>query len=432
MTDLRIAAEQLEKSLRENGADKYYLVVSDTEMREFNAENGEFTLLRTVESGSASAKVFKDGRAGAAAGSDISEEGLARLAADCAAAAASADPDPAWDLAPAEAPETFNQGVWEPEMDQFFSRVTELLKDIKEQYPQVLVMLAIASHRRVHSLYRNTNGTEFEGFSGVYNFMIEFSATEGERSTSINFDELTLTDLSKPFIEQGFVRKRLENSILSLSAKPLSGKFEGTVVFTPDCLEDFIGMLITNFASDSVLIDGTSLWKDSVGSKVAADCVSIAFRTEDPRNVITNRYTAEGFRCEDLSFIENGVLKTHLLSLYAANKTGRSPVKTSSTGMVVAPGEKSLDEIISGIDKGLIIGYFSGGEPGTNGEFSGVAKNSFLIENGKIAGAVTETMINGKLGDVFANAFAASKEVRCSGTSVLPYLAATGVVISGK
>ena len=75
---------------------------------------------------------------------------------------------------------------------------------------------------------------------------------------------------------------------------------------------------------------------------------------------------------------------------------------------------------------------FSGGEPGANGEFSGVAKNSFYVENGKIAGAVTETMINGNLEQVFKNVTAVSKEQVCDGGSVLPWLACSGIVISGK
>ena len=41
-------------------------------------------------------------------------------------------------------------------------------------------------------------------------------------------------------------------------------------------------------------------------------------------------------------------------------------------------------------------------------------------------------MINGNLGDVFANAFAVSREVSCDGSTVLPYMAASGVIISGK
>jgi PmbA protein len=54
------------------------------------------------------------------------------------------------------------------------------------------------------------------------------------------------------------------------------------------------------------------------------------------------------------------------------------------------------------------------------------------VENGRIVGAVTETMINGNLEGVFKNVVAVSREQVCDGSSVLPYLACSGIVISGK
>ena len=131
-------------------------------------------------------------------------------------------------------------------------------------------------------------------------------------------------------------------------------------------------------------------------------------------------FTGDGYRAEDVTVIENGVLNCFLLNLYAAKKTGRPVTKNTGFNVVMEPGDKTLEEMIASVDRGLIVGAFSGGEPGANGEFSGVAKNSFYVENGKIVGAVTETMVT------------VSKEQVCDGGSVLPYMASAGIVISGK
>ena len=48
--------------------------------------------------------------------------------------------------------------------------------------------------------------------------------------------------------------------------------------------------------------------------------------------------------------------------------------------VVMETGDKPLDEIIAGIDKGIYVMRFSGGQPAPSGEFSGVAKNSFPDE----------------------------------------------------
>ena len=95
-------------------------------------------------------------------------------------------------------------------------------------------------------------------------------------------------------------------------------------------------------------------------------------------------------------------------------------------------GEKTLEELISGVEDGLFVYRFSGGQPANNGDFSGVAKNSFRIRNGKITDAVSETMIAGNLADMLKNFVGASSERVKNGCSVLPFAAFSGITISGK
>ena len=75
---------------------------------------------------------------------------------------------------------------------------------------------------------------------------------------------------------------------------------------------------------------------------------------------------------------------------------------------------------------------FSGGQPASSGEFSGVAKNSFYIENGKIAYALTETMISGNAAEMLMNIKEISKDTLVDGEVSVPYVAFEGVTISGK
>jgi PmbA protein len=121
-----------------------------------------------------------------------------------------------------------------------------------------------------------------------------------------------------------------------------------------------------------------------------------------------------------------------LLSKYVANKTGNERAKNTSFSMIIEGGETPLDEMIKGIDKGVIIGRFSGGSPSANGEFSGVAKNGFMIENGKIVSALSETMISGNLATMLNNLVGISKETLVDGSVVAPYMAFDGITISGK
>ena len=75
---------------------------------------------------------------------------------------------------------------------------------------------------------------------------------------------------------------------------------------------------------------------------------------------------------------------------------------------------------------------FSGGAPAASGEFSGVAKNSFLIEKGKVTSALTETMISGCVPDMLRNIRGVSSDLLQDGSVSLPYIVFDGVTISGK
>ena len=200
----------------------------------------------------------------------------------------------------------------------------------------------------------------------------------------------------------------------------------------PDCLANFLNNLMMNYVGDGVILEKTSRWMDKIGQQVADKRISISLNPMDERVVEYERYTADGFASEPYDLIRNGELKSFMNSLYVANKTGGSPAKNASHNIIMEAGDTSFQNLIKGVKKGLLLGGFSGGTPGTSGDFSGVAKNSFLIEDGEIKGAVNEVMVNGNLGDMLNHVVGISKELVMDGESVLPYLAVDGIVISGK
>ena len=430
--ELRTTADLLGGILQEQKIEKYTFTVSESEKQELNLENGGLKLMRTVFSKSGSLKVFTGTKMGSVSGNDVTEEGLRKLVDEAKTASESASEDPCHDIAPDQGKEVFRQGFEKADLDKYVERTKEFLDTVAKEYPEVKIMGGGGSCDWWHWLSRNTNGTEFEDTCGTYEFFIEICASDGERTTGLDYAGVSMKSLDTPFIEMGDLRRHLEDIRASIRPETMEGKFEGTVIMTPGCAQEFLWMLMDNYMSDGVVIDGTSLWLDKVGEQVASEKLTLSLKCYDERIVIGERATANGFRSEDVTLIDKGVLKAHRLSLYGANKTGRPVVKNTGGGMVVEPGDQTLDELIASVDKGLVLGGFSGGQPGTNGEFSGVAKNSFLIENGKVKCAVTETMVNGNLGEAFRNIRGISKELLCDGGSVMPYIAVDGIVVSGK
>ncbi len=86
--------------------------------------------------------------------------------------------------------------------------------------------------------------------------------------------------------------------------------------------------------------------------------------------------------------------------------------------------------MISGIDKGILLSRFSGGSPSDNGDFSGVAKNSYYIENGEIKYPISETMISGNIFQMLNDIKDISKETINDGSSIYPWIQFSGLTIS--
>lgn len=429
---LRSAAEYALKALKDAGAEKAKATVFGGSTTEFNIDGGEFSLMRTIFNEGLGVDVITGGRKGAASTNALDRESIDGVVSDAMTAAESGEPDPAWDIAPYAEPRDFPGGVLDFDKGALFDAVEKLKDDIAKGWPTILIEQLVASYHRDFSIKLNSNGVCYTGESGRYEVYLMFSAHEGDKASSFFGSGVVFTDPTKPLIDMGSIRSDLDAVAKQVDPTAFKGKFDGTLVLTPEMFGEFISLAMGNFTSDGVIIEGTSPWKDKLGKQVADPRLNVRVAPLDPAIVCGERVTSDLFVSEDYDFIKDGVLQCFPLSLYASNKTGFDRAKNSSGALIVPAGDVSLDELIAGVEKGLLLGRFSGGQPGTNGDFSGVAKNSFLIENGKVADAVSEIMINGNLADLLMNLRGISKERVADGACLLPYAAFDGVTISGK
>lgn len=415
------------------GADYAHCVVRESEKREFNVDGGRFSLMRTLFDRDVAVTVLKDQRKGSVHVNRFDEEAVRSAVADCMAVCESAEGDPAWQFCDEPTDVSYTQGAPECDTEMLFSRTRELLKDIEVRHPKILVEQMITSHDSYRSIYMNSNGVVYRPTAGSYSFSLMYSAHEGEKSSSFFGSDVTLAKLDKPVIECALIDRELSEIERQLDPEPLNGKFTGTALLAPAALSEIVlGTIFGNFVSDSSLIEGTSIWKDKLGEKVADERLTVSLKARGEDIVIGQHVTGEGYPAEDFDLIRDGKLVSFDLSQYGANKTGGKRAGCSGGNVFIPAGNQSLDEIIAGIDHGVLVMRFSGGEPAPSGEFSGVAKNSFLIENGKLGAALTETMISDCVPEMLNNIRAISSDLLKDGANSIPYIAFDGVTISGK
>ncbi len=431
---LRSVAAKCRKLLADANVTRYTCSVSRSTNNEFNVDSGKFSLFRTQFTDGMSLSVYIGDKKGSASlSSSLAEDANIESAVrDAVASAHAAEDDPAWVVAPKEEDKIFLSGNLDFDRDAFFGRLAEFLDTVKTDYPLIMLEQVISNHSRGINLYFNSSGTEYISLSGAYCSEYFYSAHDGDNSSSFMVSGYMFKDLDKPFVKIGNLEKSLKDAQNQIYTKPFAGKKIGKLIATPSLVDELVSSALENFADDYCILNGTSIWIDKLGKKVADDRLTISFKTNGEDFVGGQAYSSEGYLTEDYNIIDKGVLTNFDISAYTANKTGYKRAPNGGSNMIIENGSKSIEDMIKETEFGIYVARFSGGAPSINGDFSGVAKNSFLIENGKLTSALSETMISGNLADLLNNIVDISKEQEADGANLIPYISFDGVTISGE
>lgn len=418
-------------ALLKAGAEKAQCAVSLQEKHEMNVDAGEFSLLRTTFDTSVMLVAIKDGKKGTGVANKSDRESLEKAAGDVISMADASQPDEANDIAEKQPPEVFSRGPTEPDLDKMHFRLREFLETVKTRYPRTVIRQAYVDFSRSTRYFVNSNGVDFETSKGVYNLITIFSSRDGDKVSSFNYTGFAARDLDRPLIDCGSLDTLIRQSGEQVTTQSIKGKFVGDVIFTPDCLVDMLGFLV-NSVGDGAMISGTSIYKDSLEKRVTSPLLTLHCKPTSEE--ISDGYfvTPDGYKAEDLTLVDRGVLKTYLLSLYGSRKTGKDRSQNAGGGWIIDSGETPYEEMVKSIKRGILLARFSGGYPSANGDFSGIAKNSYLIEDGEIKYPISESMVSGNFADMLMNVKAVSKERVDSGRSIFPWVAVSGATISGK
>ena len=425
------AAAYALEALKKAGADKAASKASRGKKDEFNVEANKFSLMRTLFNDELILKAIKNNRKGVTRINKLDKDSIDQAVTDCITLASSALPDEAEDIAEKIENKNFDQSIGGGgDMDKLFSRTKDFVEQLQDEYPKVILENMTSDFAGRQTVYLNSNGVEFNTNTEYYQIATMFTAKDGEKSSSFNTFSAVLASLAVPFMDIDMHRTLIKESEQSLEPRIVEKKFTGKIIVTPACNDMIWETIIGCFLSEQSLVEGTSRWKDSLGKKVADAKLTFRASALNPLIVAAERFTPDGYESKDFDFIRGGVLESFALSLYGSRKTGKPRALNSAVGNIeVACGETPLAEMIKGVDRGILLNRFSGASPGPSGDVSGVAKNSFLIENGTVTGALKETMVSFNIIDILGK-IDISKERCANGMSVLPWCCFDGITIS--
>jgi PmbA protein len=417
-------------ALQRAGASQAQVRLSASRKHELNAEWGEVSLLRsTFDRQLTLVAVTDDRRRATLTLNDTSEAGVTEAVQQVVELARSSRPDDSNALVEGGPAATFESGTSEPDLDAMCGRLEEFLAWAEASWPTSSLRGVHLDFTHEHTTLRSTTGIDLAAQVGAYQAVAVFSARDGADVSSFNYTAWQGRALDQPLAEVGSFARLLEQSTEQLHPRPVGRKFVGEVIVTPDCLPSFIRPL-EGLLSDGSLIAGTSVFKEALGETIADSRLTLRSRPAAAERARPSFLTADGRPNDEAMVIDRGVLRSFLLSHRGALRTGLPQGASDGGGYEIEPGPRALDELIGGVDRGVLLCRFSGGRPSDNGDFSGVAKNSYLIEDGRITAPLAETMVSGNLVRMLKSVRGVSRDHVDFGFCDLPWVSFGGLTVS--
>lgn len=403
-----IVEQIIQKALEKAQDAQATMVQHETSAVDF--ENDKLKAAESSQRTQINLKVILDGKVGVSSTTDPRDvEGIVARALEAAEFGAEAHfeiPEPQ-ELDPVKIYDPELLALEKPEMIHMGQQMMDMIKSYN---PDILASAGV--NKTVSKVeYANSKGASYTAEH------TDFGVGAGgqwTRGTDILFAGQSLGQKKREIDTEDIAAQAIEYFRKAEEIAPIESG-EMPVIFTP-------GGLIALLLSVGLAVDGKNVFlgasplRDKIGEQIADPRLTIAddpFVEFGPR---TSAFDDEGVARKVTPLIENGVLKNFIYDLDTAGRAGTHPTGHGSsrrmTNLVIEPGDIAYEEMIKGIDKGLLVHSYLGlgqGNP-INGEFSVNVFLGYKIENGELAGRVKDVMLAGNAFEALKNIVAISQE----------------------
>lgn len=378
---------------------------SETEVRVYEGEVEHFL---SAQSAGVGVRVIRDGRTGFAYAGSLDDDVIAEVLADARSNAAFGTPDEHAGLAEPDGMPITPQDLWDDDLAAFpTERKIELAMEVERLAlagdPRIRVDDANYADAFVETAVATSTGIAVSGRENGCYVVVSTLADDGdETQTGFGF---AVARSPHDFDLQRAATMAVERATRLLGAtKPASRRT--TVVLDPYVTAQFLGVIGATLNGESVT-KGRSPFADRLGDMIANPLVTLV---DDPTNPLA--YTAtdidgDGLAARRNVLIDAGRLQQFVHSSYSARRAGtvstgnavrggfRSTPGVGCLALALVPGERQQDELVSGVDDGVLVQSVQGLHSGVNpisGDFSTGAAG-LTISGGAVGAPVREFTI---------------------------------------
>jgi PmbA protein len=437
---IEVARRAVEAALAA-GASDAEAYASEDSGREVRAHGGEVESLTAATQRGIGLRAWIGRQVGYAYGTDLSQAGIAALAARAAEAAAVADedefagPPPPTDLpvrlmhptGAKSAPEQIG-GLRDPSISQWTTgRAADLALAVERaalgadsRIAGVEQAVYADSDERIAIVSSTGIDDEFER-STCHAYVQALAEGDGGRETGLGFD---LGRGPASLDPDAIGREGAERATAMVgSVKPESRTCP--VVLDPTVAASFVALVGRGLAAGAVQ-RGRSPFAGRIGTEVAGQAFVLHDDGRDLEGFASAPIDGEGVPRGRTTLIEQTTLRTYLHDTYTARRgqaasTGnasrsgyRSQPSASPSNLIVAPGTLSFDDLLRAADDGVLVTDVAGLHSGVNpvsGVFS-VGASGRAIRGGELAEPLREFTIASDLVSMLGAVREAGKDPR--------------------
>jgi PmbA protein len=437
--------EHLVKLARKAGANEAEAYAERTREASVRVRDGEVEELQQASSKGIGLRVISGRRLGFAYGTDLSKDGLKKMAESAVALAKGAAKDKANGLPRGRELGAAEQGEYDPAIE-------DISPEWKLQAAREAEKAARAADPRVRK-FDSTGAGDFLSQSAIFSshgargesrasyayvYCSPVAEADGQLQTASWSDtRRTLASLQRPEEVGRIAAQRAARMLGARKAKTQ----RVPVVFDPQMAASFIAGLSS--AVNGLLVHKKSSFLGALlGKRIASTGVTLVDDATLPHGIGSRPFDGEGVVSRRTAVIEDGVLKSFLYDATTARKAKAASTSSASRGWSSLPsigtsnlyleaGTMKPEDIIKGVKNGLYVTAMLGrGADVVTGDYSRGA-NGIWIENGELTYPVQEVTVSGNLLEMLRGIDAVGDDLDFRASTVAPTIRFSELVVSG-
>ncbi|MFZ9887212.1 MAG: TldD/PmbA family protein [Myxococcota bacterium] len=335
-------------------------------------------------------------------------------------------------------------GLWDDAIanlpaDEAVSLAGELLHAALQVDPRVSVDSGSFTASAAHGAIVSSKGVRAAGSETSVVCGLFGMAVDGDEVGS--FDQVFEGARRLTAISPATLGRRFGEQVLRLLRPVPGSSYKGKVLFGTETFEEiFVGTLLAAADGDEVF-KGRSRLKDKLGHRIASGRLTLTDEGTIPGAIGSAGFDREGMPHRPTVLLDEGVLRNFLYDAKSAHRAGveptghatgdaRSMPSIGTTNLRLSPGTTPESLLLEQLRDGLFVGRFSGSVDSVSGDFSGVAKGSFVVRDGKLGPAVQETLIAGNVFELLERIVAVGDTTHRNFSYEGPWVLVDGVDVS--